>query len=77
MKEQEKRILQKGGATVEKPALTIKETAKEFQFPEYAIRTLVKRGAFPVIQVGNRCYITREIFANYLKKGGETFAASR
>lgn len=67
----------KGGATVEKPALTIKETAKEFQFPEYAIRTLVKRGAFPVIQVGNRCYITREIFADYLKKGGETFAASR
>lgn len=43
--------------------MTIKETAKEFQFPEYAIRTLVKRGAFPVIQVGNRCYITREIFA--------------
>jgi len=67
----------KGGATVEKPALTIKETAKEFQFPEYAIRTLVKRGAFPVIQVGNRCYITREIFADYIKKGGETFAASR
>lgn len=31
---------------MEKPALTIKETAKEFQFPEYAIRTLVKRGAF-------------------------------
>ena len=61
---------------MEKPALTIKETAKEFQFPEYAIRTLVKRGAFPVIQVGNRCYITREIFADYLKKGGETFAAS-
>ena len=57
---------------MEKPALTIKETAKEFQFPEYAIRTLVKRGAFPVIQVGNRCYITREIFADYLKKGGET-----
>lgn len=77
MNVQEKRILQKGGATVEKPALTIKETAKEFQFPEYAIRTLVKRGAFPVIQVGNRCYITREIFADYLKKGGETFAASR
>lgn len=60
---------------MEKPALTIKETAKEFQFPEYAIRTLVKRGAFPVIQVGNRCYITREIFADYLKKGGELYDA--
>ena len=60
---------------MEKPALTIKETAKEFQFPEYAIRTLVKRGEFPVIQVGNRCYITREIFADYLKKGGELYDA--
>ena len=60
---------------MEKPALTNKETAKEFQFPEYAIRTLVKRGAFPVIQVGNRCYITREIFADYLKKGGELYDA--
>ena len=62
---------------MDKPALTIKETAREFQFPEYAIRTLVKRGAFPVIQVGNRCYITREIFADYLKTGGETFVNPR
>ena len=62
---------------MDKPALTIKETAREFQFPEYGIRTLVKRGAFPVIQVGNRCYITREIFADYLKKGGETFVNPR
>lgn len=60
---------------MEKPALTIKETAKEFQFPEFAIRTLVKRGAFPVIQVGNRCYITRDIFADYLKKGGAAYDA--
>lgn len=62
---------------MEKTALTIKETAKEFQFPEYAIRTLVKRGAFPVIQVGNRCYITRDIFADYLQRGGETYVAAR
>ena len=61
----------------EKPVLTIKETAKEFQFPEFAIRRLVKTGAFPVIQVGNRCYITREIFAQYLKEGGTKYAASR
>ena len=61
----------------EKTALTIKETAKAFNFPEFAIRTLVKRGAFPVIQVGNRCYITRDIFAAYLEKGGEKYGASR
>lgn len=60
-----------------KPALTIKETAQEFQFPEYAIRTLVKRGDIPVIQVGNRCYIVREVFADYLRKGGAAYAAER
>lgn len=61
----------------EKAALTIKETAKAYHFPEFAIRTLVKRGAFPVVQVGNRCYIVRSVFEEYLKKGGETYAASR
>ncbi|MDY6086605.1 MAG: helix-turn-helix domain-containing protein [Succiniclasticum sp.] len=60
-----------------KPALTIKETAKEYQFPEYAVRTLVKRGAFPVIQVGNRCYIMRSVFEEYLQKGGEAYVAAR
>lgn len=57
----------------EKTALTIRETAKEFDFPEFAIRTLVKRGAFPVIQVGKRCYITRSVFADFLKTGGEKY----
>ncbi len=60
-----------------KPALTLKETAQEFQFPEYAIRTLVKRGDIPVIQVGNRCYVVREVFADYLRKGGAVYAAER
>jgi hypothetical protein len=57
----------------QKTALTIKQTARAFQFPEYAIRTLVKRGAFPVIQVGNRCYINPEIFESYLKSGGAKY----
>jgi len=60
----------------QKTALTIKETAKAFNFPEYAIRTLIKRGAFPVIQVGNRCYIVRSIFEEYLKTGGEKYVAA-
>ena len=58
---------------MDKPALTIKETSWEIQFPEYAIRTLVKRKAFPVIQVGNRCYIARDVFADYLKRGGSLY----
>lgn len=57
----------------QKVALTIKETATAYNFPEYAIRTLVKRGAFPVIQVGNRCYITRAKFEEYLEKGGAMY----
>jgi hypothetical protein len=57
----------------QKTVLTIKETAREFNFPEYAIRTLVKRGVFPVIQVGTRCYITRETFTEYLKSGGAMY----
>ena len=61
----------------EKTALTVKETAKEYNFPENAIRTLIKRGAFPVVQVGNRCYIVRSVFESYLQTGGELYAASR
>ena len=57
----------------EKTALTINETAKAYHFPAYAIRTLVKRGAFPVVQVGNRCYIVRSIFEDYLKTGGAIY----
>lgn len=61
----------------QKVALTIKQTAQEYNFPEFAIRTLVKRGAFPVIQAGNRCYIVRSVFEEYLQKGGEKYVASR
>lgn len=61
----------------EKTALTIKQTAAQYNFPEFAIRTLVKRGAFPVVQVGNRCYIVRSVFEEYLKTGGEKYAAAR
>jgi len=61
----------------QKTALTIKETAKEFNFPEFAIRTLVKRGAFPVIQAGNRCYIMKHVFESYLQTGGEKYAVAR
>ncbi|MCD7712341.1 MAG: helix-turn-helix domain-containing protein [Firmicutes bacterium] len=56
-----------------KSALTIKETAREYGFPEYAIRTLVRRGAFPVVQCGNRCYIVRSVFEEYLQKGGALY----
>lgn len=60
-----------------KAALTIRETAKAYGFPEYAIRTLVKQGAFPVIQAGNRVYITRAVFEDYLQTGGALYESPR
>ncbi len=54
-------------------ALTITEPAREFNFPEFAIRKLVKRQAFPVVQVGYRCYILRHIFSEYLQSGGAAY----
>lgn len=77
MRKTEKNQKKRGAAMEQKAALTIKQTAKEYNFPEFAIRTLVKRGAFPVVQVGNRCYIVRSVFEDYLQKGGEKYVASR
>ena len=54
--------------------LTIKQAAKKYGLPEYALRALVKRGTIPVIQSGRRCYISREAFEEYLRKGGEVYA---
>lgn len=60
-----------------KAIMTIKETAKEYGFPEYGLRGLVKRGAIPVIRCGNRAYITRTVFEDYLAKGGEQYNSKR
>ena len=42
--------------------LTIRQAAKEYGFPEHAVRSLVKRGEFPIVQTGNRVYILRHVF---------------
>jgi hypothetical protein len=57
--------------------LTIKQAAQMFSFPEYGLRSLIKRGAFPVIRCGNRCYITKSVLEAYLEKGGEVYATKR
>ncbi|MDR1705683.1 MAG: helix-turn-helix domain-containing protein [Clostridiales bacterium] len=57
--------------------MTIKQTAEAFNFPEFAIRTLVKQGRFPVVKVGTRVYIIRSTFEDYLKSGGERYDAKR
>ncbi len=60
-----------------KKVLTIRETAKAFDFPEFALRTLVKTGRFPVIQVGSRVYIVRETFEAYIQSGGKAYDSKR
>ena len=60
-----------------KQVLTIKEASREFGFPEFGLRGLIKRGAFPVIMCGSRCYITRRVLEDYLCKGGELYGAKR
>jgi len=71
----------KGGATVEttavKTIMTIRQAAQEYGFPEFGLRNLIKRGAFPVIRCGNRSYITRQIFEDYTAKGGEKLNESK
>jgi hypothetical protein len=57
----------------ERNALTIRETAKAYCFPEFTLRCLVKQGKFPVIQVGKKVWILRHVFEGYLQKGGERY----
>ena len=52
-----------------KSLLTIKQAAREYDFPEYGLRNKVKAGAFAVIKCGNRVYINRQVFEDYLLKG--------
>ena len=54
--------------------LTVRQAAAQYGFPEYGLRGLIKRKAFPVIQCGNRCYITRSVLEAYIEKGGELYA---
>lgn len=53
--------------------LTIRQAAQEYEFPEHAVRTLVKRGEFPIVQTGNRVYIMRHVFDQYLQTGGAVY----
>ena len=60
-----------------KKILTIKQAAKIYGFAEFGLRGLVKRGAFPVIRCGNRCYIAQAVLEAYIEKGGEVYDPKR
>jgi len=53
--------------------LTIRQAAQEYGFQEHAVRTLVKRDEFPIVQTGNRVYIMRHVFDQYLQTGGAVY----
>lgn len=57
-----------------KAVLTVKETAREYHFPEHTLRELIRKGAIPVIRSGNRAYVVPAKFEEYLAKGGEPYA---
>lgn len=56
-----------------KTVLTIKECSREYQFPEFGLRTLIKTKKIPVIQCGSRCYIVKAVFEEFLKSGGAAY----
>jgi phage antirepressor YoqD-like protein len=55
----------------EKTVITVRETAKEYGIPEHGLRNLIKSGEVPTIKCGNRHYISRPQFENYLLRGSE------
>ncbi len=58
-----------------KKILTIREASALYGFPEFGLRGLVKRGAFPVIRCGNRVYISRTVIEAYFERGGAAYDA--
>ncbi|MDR0813439.1 MAG: helix-turn-helix domain-containing protein [Oscillospiraceae bacterium] len=61
----------------QKVIMTIREAAREYAFPEFGLRGLIKTGAFPVIRCGTRCYITRKVLEAYIESGGEYYKPVR
>ena len=58
----------------EKSVLTVHEAAMEYGFPECGLRTIIKEGRIPIIQIGNRAYVTRKTMEEFLKQGGTPYA---
>lgn len=59
--------------TKQKEILTITELGREYKprgIATFAIRNWAKQGLFPTLKAGNRTYINRAIFEEFLTKGG-------
>ena len=49
--------------------MTIKQTAQKYGIPEHALRKLVRKEVFPIIKAGNRTYISKSAFEDFLRYG--------
>jgi excisionase family DNA binding protein len=49
-----------------KPILTIREAAKAFSMPEFALRSWCKRGELRHIKAGNRVYLTAQAIEEFI-----------
>ena len=52
--------------------LTIRETARTGILPEYALRTLVRQGKIPGIQVGTKFLVNYDRLCDWLNNSGNT-----
>lgn len=55
---------------MDKLLLTPKQLSQEFQVSYYMVMGLIKEGKIKCIKSGNRHYVNRHLFANYIN-GGE------
>lgn len=59
---------------IKKEIMTITEAGREYKprgVATFAIRNWAKQGLFPTLKAGNRTYINRTVFEEFLAKGGE------
>ena len=54
-----------------KTVFTIREAAKAYCIPEFALRNWCKRGQLQHLKAGNRVYLTPVILENFIKTGGQ------
>jgi hypothetical protein len=59
--------------TIQKEIMTITEAGWEYKArgaATFAIRNWAKQGLFPTLKAGNRTYLNRAVFEEFLTKGG-------
>jgi len=54
-----------------KTIMTIREAAKAYSIPEFALRNWCKCGQLQHLKAGNRVYLTPAIVEDFIKTGGQ------